>query len=372
MKKLCIIVILLTSVTNSFGQNAGIHTTNPGYTLHVVNSPVSGEASLGVNATGSATQALFNLSIDNRIDGNSLSLLKFRVGATGNIFGIPKANLSLIAADAGAGALLMSTNQNSHMHFATNYAERMRITNDGHVAINNTNPSLGWLHIENNDNINSIYAKNSYLGLDYAYAVSGTIINALGAAVSGHSTTGGFNSGFPPGAYGILGTSGSAGTGVGGFSFNGGTAVRAEIRAGGGTAIYSIGNLQFTGIGEAAGKVLTSDAIGNASWLSLAGSHNHFGEVWSGSTSSSGLYVLNNNTTAFATGIKGEAGTGSNQTIGVQGFSNSSQGIGVLGVAQTSGYANYIGNAGVVGSSGNGNGLFGTSNSGYCLSLIHI
>ncbi len=76
---------------------------------------------------------------------------------------------------------------------------------------------------------------------------------------------------------------------------------------------------------------------------------------------------MNDNTSFLATGISGIAnGFGLNQTMGVEGRSNSTQGIGVLGIATTFGYPVYLNNSGVVGLADNGNGVFGASLSSYC------
>lgn len=295
MKQVIVIASLFVFIQKCFSQQSvGINTSAPEYTLHVKDSSV--EASAGINATGTAQKSLLNLSIDNRINGNSLLLLKYRPGVTGLIAGIPKSNLSILEADAGAGPLLIATNQNSNIHFATNRIERMRITNTGHVGINNTNPSLGWLHVENNDNASSIFAINRNTAAN-AFAISASILSSSGAAVSGSSITGSVTSGFITGRYGVLGTSGGGGIGVGGFTINGGTAIKAQVVSGGGTAIYSSGNLKFTGIGEAANKVLTSDASGNATWQNLppAADTNKFGFTVTASPSniSANLITLN-------------------------------------------------------------------------------
>jgi len=139
MRKLYLLLIAFYAGHSSFAQQSiGIGTTTPEYKLHILTS--TGESSLGINATGTATASLLNLSIDNRIDGNALLILKYRPGVAGNFAGIPRSNLSILAADAGAGALLIGTNQNSAMHFATNVTERMRLTGNGLLGINTVNP----------------------------------------------------------------------------------------------------------------------------------------------------------------------------------------------------------------------------------------
>ena len=286
MKKLSLITLAISFAMITSAQNVGIGTTLPEYSLHVKN--LTGESSLGVNAAGTASQSLLNLSIDNRIDGNALFFVKYRPGVAGTTSGIPKSNLSALGADFGAGPLLISTNQASHMHFATNATERMRITSDGHVHINNTNTSLGWLHVENNDNsYYGMYSEN-LATTGSTYSIGARIRGPVGAGIDGVSYTGVGTSTFPTGSYGVMGRSGSTGTAVGAFSLGGGTALRAEITTGTGTAIYSLGKLQFTGISEAPNRVLTSDASGYATWQDLPGS----ATIWT----VNGTHLSNNNT----------------------------------------------------------------------------
>lgn len=105
------------------------------------------------------------------------------------------------------------------------------------------------------------------------------------------------------------------------------------ISAPSGYAIQANGKLQLTGISEAAGKVLTSDAFGNATWNTLDGTHNHFGEMWTGDTTGIGLRIINTNSTGFqAAALVGQmTGGGNAGTRGVEGTSNSTDGIGVFG-----------------------------------------
>lgn len=297
----CILLILVARV--SISQNVGIGTTLPEYSLHL--KKITGESSLGINAAGTASQALLNLSIDNRIDGNSLFLVKYRPGFAGTAAGIAKSNLSWIGADVLGGPLLISTNQSSHIHFATNSTERMRITSTGQVGINTTNPLTGWLHVETTDLTPAIYASSgTFTGT--AFAIESQIKGNIGAAVLGTTAPGGVYSAFTSATYGVVGSTGASGYGVGAYAAAGGTALKAAILTGVGTAIFSQGNLQFTGIGEAANRVLTTDASGNATWQSLPvgasswgvnGTHiysNNTGNVGIKTTTPSALLTINN------------------------------------------------------------------------------
>src|SRR5436305_1115861 len=100
MKQLSIFLFASLIASISFSQSVGIGTTTPEYTFHV--KATAAEPSVGVNAAGTSPQALVNLSIDNHIDGNALLLVKYRPGVAGTSSGIPKSNLSVVEADAGA------------------------------------------------------------------------------------------------------------------------------------------------------------------------------------------------------------------------------------------------------------------------------
>lgn len=133
-------------------------------------------------------------------------------------------------------------------------------------------------------------------------------------------------------------------------------------------ALKTSGKVQFTGLGEAAGNVLTSDGSGNAIWQSLTGSHNHFGEIWK-DAGDAGLTLNNTSSAAGAAGFVASAsGGGANASYGVQGLVNSSNGIGVFGIASSGGsFAGAIGNTGVAGGSGSGTGVYGASVTGNCI-----
>ena len=80
-------------------------------------------------------------------------------------------------------------------------------------------------------------------------------------------------SGYGAGVYGAIGRSLTGGTSTGGFgvlaeNYNA-SGIAGSFRNYGGTtgkALQTSGGVQFTGIGEGADKVLTSDASGNATW----------------------------------------------------------------------------------------------------------
>lgn len=172
------------------------------------------------------------------------------------------------------------------------------------------------------------------------------------AAISGATFEGGSVSGVEPVTYGVLGIAGT-GYGVAGFSTTG-TALRGSSSAG--LALHCTGLIKLTGLGEASGKVLTSDAAGNASWQTM--SNNHFGETWTGS----GTYSLNLlNDGSGSLGLRSVV-TGTGNTFAVSGEATSNTGIGLVGASNSSGFFHqYHPNTGVVGVAGYGTGVFGGS-----------
>ncbi len=245
--------------------NIGIGTGIPDYSLHIARS--SGEASIGINTAGTATQALLNLSTGDRIGGNSLILLKYPGTAAGTIAGAPKANLSLIAADAGATGLLVSTNQASPIYFATNTLQRMRIESDGKIGVNDNLPS-SLFSVKGRSDVLITAKFDDVATTGKRGAVLGFIntTDAGSTGVSGTTFEGGAVSFVEPVTYGVLGQSGLGGIAVGAYSTSS-TALRGKSTSG--FSLYTSGKVRMDGIGEGAGKVLTSNAAGDATWATL-------------------------------------------------------------------------------------------------------
>jgi hypothetical protein len=124
------------------------------------------------------------------------------------------------------------------------------------------------------------------------------------------------------------------------------------------------GQIRIRGGSPALGKVLTSAADGTASWQSLAGSHNHYGESWTGSALN-GFTVTNFASADFNVAISGNANTAL-RSKGIVGSSTSTTGIGVYGINSSGGGSLFspADNSGVSGVAGNGIGVFGAGYSG--------
>ena len=364
MRKLYLLLIAFYAGHSAFAQQSiGIGTTTPEYKLHILTS--TGESSLGINATGTATASLLNLSIDNRIDGNALLILKYRPGVAGNFAGIPRSNLSILAADAGAGALLIGTNQNSAMHFATNATERMRLTGNGLLGINTASPGallsiVGRSDIQVGMNVYDSQPTGIRVGV-VSHIESTT---ATSAAISGLTYEGVGVSPIESVTYGILGSSGFGGYAVAGYSMSS-TALRGKSNTG--NALHTTGKLRLEGIGEAAGKVLTSNASGDATWQSIGGTHNHLGEIWTGDQIV-GLEIQTTRDDLTAIAIMGTStGDGTQSGRGVYGNAAGIYGIGVWGANTKNGSPFGYPGSGIVGTSSVGPGVFGSSYSGYSI-----
>jgi hypothetical protein len=196
-------------------------------------------------------------------------------------------------------------NTQGKLHLTTMADPKLTITPNGNVGIGITSPTKK-LHIEAGA-INGIYARSTITNTDSAaitgvldlptganFRVAGvrgesksTTSNSIGVyglhngggwGVAGSVKEAGEN-GWGAGVYGEAGLNGSAsgtgGNGVTGVNINpggnGGFFVNYNLGSAS-RALKTDGKLQLTNIGEADGKVLTSDINGNASWQDAPGS----------------------------------------------------------------------------------------------------
>lgn len=130
----------------------------------------------------------------------------------------------------------------------------------------NTAPTL--FANNNNNNTNTFFnatawAQKGTVGATNYYYIAPSAVKGIaplnGAGVQGSSETG-------------IGTAGLTydGQGVVGASMNNGTGLMGIAYAAGGYALRTQGKLMLTAIGESNNYVLTSDAVGNATWKSVA------------------------------------------------------------------------------------------------------
>lgn len=201
-------------------------------------------------------------------------------------------------------------------------------------------------------------------------SVSGINLSGLSEITTGTSTTGGLLIGTLP-AQPLYFTTNNAvrmqineagEVGIGDQPLFGN---RLLIDGGGGKALTTIGQLQLSGIGEGSGKILTSDAAGNATWQNAGASHNHYGQSWSGSAAN-GLQVTNLFSGDFNIAIAGySTNAAAANAKGVVGSVESPTGIGVYGSNGTgTTFPSPAPNSGVSGVAGTGIGVAGLSYSG--------
>ncbi|MBA2249570.1 MAG: hypothetical protein H0W12_05210 [Chitinophagaceae bacterium] len=168
-------------------------------------------------------------------DGNTLGNSVIYNDPTGNV-GIgtitPTAKLHVLqAATTQAGVLINKTS-------TTNTANGIRVTDADLTSINFAN---GGAYVQKG-------------GTSGVFTINGqTAIKAVTDVPTGIAVNGGSNAG-----YGVIGVT-NVGVGLVGFAVNAT-----------GYALQSFGKVQITGQGAGAGKVLTSDAVGNATWQAPA------------------------------------------------------------------------------------------------------
>jgi hypothetical protein len=323
MKKISTLVSILFFAINVFAQNVGIGTATPQTNLHV-------------NSTGSTiirneSTAGFEASLELKTNGaffDFLELRKWKTAAGGAIGTIPLDGLSQITTGSfTTGGLLLGTKPAQPIYFTTNNVERMRIAASGNIGINTLNPAHALQVTANNKY--GIYSTATTNGADtiagiYGLALSPTPV-PYSAGVRGESNSTDYNGigvlgihkgsgwgvagfvkelgfgGYGAGVFGVAGDplsgSGPGGYGIYGVNYNIGGAAGYFRDANGAATSYALktqGKLKFNGIGEANGKVLTSDASGNATWGDLpAGA-----SLWS----STGSNISNTNSGAVGIG----------------------------------------------------------------------
>lgn len=142
------------------------------------------------------------------------------------------------------------------------YFENTSLTNTA-AAISGKNNSTGG------SGIGVLGSANSNPDEIFSAGVNGYVIGA------GNGGAGVY--GFALNAYGVYGST-DTGTSVRGSSYGTGTAGSFESNNTG-TALFTYGSLKLYNIGEGDGKVLASDALGNATWQDLVTPFVHFSSL---------------------------------------------------------------------------------------------
>ncbi len=267
-----IAVLFATSVS---AQNAGINTSTPETRLHI---------------KGAADTTLLTLESPTALGagaGKSVGML-FKNGSfyTGGI-----RTIGTSASTARIGFYTMAPGFG-----ANEMKESMTINSDGNVGIGYITPLYklavnGTGYFFNDAQPDQAAVKgNSLVNSRFAPGVVGTGVS-VGVVGNANSTDGigilGYNNpgnaalnyvagagiqGFSSGGHGVAGsTTKTASAGVYGATSTAGAWGGRFVGTGGAQALNTAGPITMTGIGEGAGKVLTSDANGNATWQTPAG-----------------------------------------------------------------------------------------------------
>ncbi|RYY46538.1 MAG: hypothetical protein EOO06_14325 [Chitinophagaceae bacterium] len=372
MRQLIAAFIIVSNFQNVSAQQVGIGTSTPATTLHVYDA--AGNSIIRSETNGAATQSAVELKTGtNAFD--FLELRKWISGSGGSQAGIPLNGLSVITTGSNTtGGLLIGTKPPQPLYFTTDNIERMRINALGNVRIGNNLGGNNRLAVTADDGA-AIFARTNFVAPPGSYigSIQAIINNSAGsgAAVVGITENAALSTpGIPLGMYGVVGGAVDQGYGMGAFGVAGAGGIYAST-IGSGKALRTSGAIQLEGIGAGLGKVLTSDAAGNASWQTISGaSHNHYGESWSGVDDFAGLQITTNSASPARYGISGISN--GNIGIGVGGSSLNDNGIGVSGIVYHDGipYPTLEANTGVHGLNSTGTGVYASSMTGYALKVL--
>lgn len=256
------------------GNGIGVDVeTKIGASVRVRSSSVARGTIDAINVSGNTTSSAVYGSNENGIGvkGVSDAVTGIGVVATGNTFGTGLAAYSNFG-PAAKIYLIQPTNANTVLDVTTAGAGTgVKSTTNQGTAIEGINSSTtsgtyavrGEMSATNGSVSAGVRGENKSLGSN-GYGVYGTHAGAGGTGVFGT---------VPGNGTGVYGESQGTGTGVYATSIDGiglraismnGTAGTFSSFAG--TALTTAGKLKLTNIGEGAGKVLTSDASGNATW----------------------------------------------------------------------------------------------------------
>ena len=226
---------------------------------------------------------------------------------------------------------LYSKNSGGGSGFTLPYAGTSAVDNNNQFKITNTSAttySAGLFENTNATNFSGAVVGNNLSTGGFGTGVVGTAnsnsTSNLSAAVTGYllgtGTTGAGFYGFAENGYGIYSATVN-GIGVLGFSDGTGTAGYFQSGASG-YALRTSGALKLTNIGEGAGKVLTSDAAGNATWQNGGTAKVHFSSTGGSSQATpNGILTVINSWTGLdeSGGANYNAATG-DYTIPVTGY----------------------------------------------------
>lgn len=159
-------------------------------------------------------------------------------------------------------ANFLGTANNASLRIGTNGIKRMEIFGNGNISIG-TNTSLYPLEVFTSTNDEALVVRNANAGSDII-AIDARVSPASGYAIIGRALGSGSGYSIPLATpAGVVGYGQGDNYGVAGFSYSGTGLYGLSYT---GTALHTSGAVRLTGIGQGAGKLLVSDAQGNASW----------------------------------------------------------------------------------------------------------
>jgi hypothetical protein len=283
MKKFTIsnLAFLLLFPPLMYAQNVGIGINIPQAKLHVFNTGTG----LVLTETNDAGQyAGFEAKTNGGLN-DRLIIRKNGASASGSIAGVDLANLSLIGTGAQAGALMVGVITANPLYFTSANQVRLQINADGKIGVNDNLPQALFSVKGRSDVVSTaLFADNTTTGQRTVLAGYVHSTGPGSAGVLGLTFEGGGVGGLELQTYGVAGLSGSSGIAVGAYSLSS-TALRGQSNSG--YALFTSGKVKLNGIGEGAGKVLTSNASGEATWSTLPSG--------AGAWTTNGNNIYNNN-----------------------------------------------------------------------------
>ncbi len=277
------------------GSGWGVYGTTPGG-IGVHGNSTSGFGVYGLSTSGVGVYGLSNTGNGGLFEVTNAASTADALRATTAGTGASWAIRGISSGTNGAGLFVQTNATNAANNLQSNQAGLGRA---GLFNITNAASTANAVEVNTNGTGNAIVG-NQTNGGGTAAAVMGTSTSLAGNAVAVQgvitpTNPGGFSAGVRGinngtgglgigvwgshagsgwGVYGTanagIGVNGSASSGIGvNGTSNTGTGGRFTTTSG--LALHTTGGVQLQGIGEAANRVLTSDAAGNASWQALGG-----------------------------------------------------------------------------------------------------
>ncbi len=291
MKKVITLLQLLFASLIVFAQNVGIGTTSPAELLHLFSNSTDVKIRLTsvANDTRSGTEYVTG--------GGASDFSRFGAAAGSSTAGISmNGNTRLYTS---GGSLLIGNDAAQPIYFVTNNEVKMTLNGNGNVGLGTGITGDDRLVVSATAGRGIISTTTFVPGpSNFTSAVAGIVSTT---SLRAHGITGvvqnasGGTTGTIGGMYGVVGTAIEAGYGMGAFGAAGAGGIFSYVFSGSGKALSTFGAVQLQNIGEGAGRVLTSDASGNANWQSLPTGSN----AWT----VAGNNIYNNNSGRVGVGI---------------------------------------------------------------------